>query len=251
MYAASYERRRRAWDFDGNGPGSAIWRSNNGGATFERCEGLPTGDIARIGLDVYAKDPKVVFATISDQNRVEIEREPEKGLVTDFKENQLVVQEVGEGSGAASLGLAANDVLVSYGGEALGNALAWLAVVERHAALEEDSEDPAATLVVTRGEESLEFEASLRPALLGPRTRARDPRGRELRLALRRSRRDVDEGDREVDGHQPAGTTTARSASIRRTRTTSSCATYRSCVRRTAARLSSASRRACTSTTTR
>ena len=50
VYAASYERRRRAWDFDGNGPGSGIWRSEDGGATFERCAGgLPEGDIGRIG----------------------------------------------------------------------------------------------------------------------------------------------------------------------------------------------------------
>ena len=34
VLAASYERLRRAWDFDGNGPGSAIHRSTDGGATW-------------------------------------------------------------------------------------------------------------------------------------------------------------------------------------------------------------------------
>ena len=53
MVAASYERRRRPWDFDGNGPGSGIWRSADGGDTWTLCEeGLPTGDIGRIGLDL-------------------------------------------------------------------------------------------------------------------------------------------------------------------------------------------------------
>ena len=51
MFAASYERRRRAFGFVGGGPSSAIWRSQDGGDTWTRLSsGLPTGNSGRIGL---------------------------------------------------------------------------------------------------------------------------------------------------------------------------------------------------------
>lgn len=69
LFAASYERRRRAWDFDGAGPGSAIYKSTDSGESWDKLGGgLPSGEIGRIGLDVYAKDPRIVYATVSNQN---------------------------------------------------------------------------------------------------------------------------------------------------------------------------------------
>src|SRR5215212_6747191 len=42
LYAAMYQRQRRAWGFNGGGPGSAIYRSRDGGATWARLSnGLP------------------------------------------------------------------------------------------------------------------------------------------------------------------------------------------------------------------
>ena len=32
LYAATYQRRRRTWGFNGGGPGSGIWKTSNGGA---------------------------------------------------------------------------------------------------------------------------------------------------------------------------------------------------------------------------
>ena len=69
LFAASYERRRRAWDFDGAGPGSAIYKSTDGGDNWEKLGGgLPAGEIGRIGLDIFAKDSRIVYATVSNQN---------------------------------------------------------------------------------------------------------------------------------------------------------------------------------------
>ena len=69
IFAASYERRRRAWDFDGAGPGSAVYKSTDAGESWKKLGGgLPSGEIGRIGLDVFAKDPKIVYATVSNQN---------------------------------------------------------------------------------------------------------------------------------------------------------------------------------------
>lgn len=68
VVAASYERLRQAWNFDGNGPGSAIHRSADGGKTWTRASDIPGGDIGRIGLAYFAGDPQVMFATVSNQN---------------------------------------------------------------------------------------------------------------------------------------------------------------------------------------
>ncbi|HUG40790.1 MAG TPA: hypothetical protein VMM12_09905 [Longimicrobiales bacterium] len=51
LYAATYQRLRRTWGFNGGGPGSGIWRSRDGGGTWERLRnGLPAGDMGRIGI---------------------------------------------------------------------------------------------------------------------------------------------------------------------------------------------------------
>lgn len=66
LYAASYQRRRTPWGFNGGGPGSGIWKSIDAGKTWTRLEGggLPTGTVGRIGLDVSRSNPRVVYAQI-------------------------------------------------------------------------------------------------------------------------------------------------------------------------------------------
>jgi photosystem II stability/assembly factor-like uncharacterized protein len=65
LYAAMYQRRRTNFGFNGGGPGSAIYRTRDGGATWEELtEGLPQGDLGRIGLDIYRGDPQIVYAII-------------------------------------------------------------------------------------------------------------------------------------------------------------------------------------------
>jgi photosystem II stability/assembly factor-like uncharacterized protein len=69
VLAATYQRRRRAWGFAGGGPGSALWRSLDGGDTWERLtNGLPTGNTGRIGIDISKSDPNIVFAVIENKN---------------------------------------------------------------------------------------------------------------------------------------------------------------------------------------
>jgi photosystem II stability/assembly factor-like uncharacterized protein len=65
VYAAAYQRRRHVWGFLAGGPGSGIWKSTDNGKTWrEITNGLPKGDMGRIGLAVTPADPSVVFATI-------------------------------------------------------------------------------------------------------------------------------------------------------------------------------------------
>jgi photosystem II stability/assembly factor-like uncharacterized protein len=68
VYAASYERRRRAWNFTEGGQGSRLWKSSDAGATWKQLGGgLPEGSLGRIGLDVAA-DGKTLYATIENCN---------------------------------------------------------------------------------------------------------------------------------------------------------------------------------------
>lgn len=69
LLAATYERRRRAWGFVGGGPGSGLWRSIDGGDTWERVtHGIPDGTIGRIGLDFSRSDPAIAYALIENRN---------------------------------------------------------------------------------------------------------------------------------------------------------------------------------------
>lgn len=127
VLAASYERLRRAWDFDGNGPGSAIHRSTDGGSTWQRCAGLPEGDIGRIGLTAFSGRPGVFFATISDQNRVEVApaEDPTLSLETRFESGVRTVTRAPRGGGAHGAGLREGDVLVSLAGNPLDRLWSW------------------------------------------------------------------------------------------------------------------------------
>jgi len=67
LYAATYEVQRRPWRLLEGGPGSGIHRTTDGGRTWKRLGGgLPTGPVGRIGLDLYQKNPKIVYAVLEN-----------------------------------------------------------------------------------------------------------------------------------------------------------------------------------------
>ncbi|MCG6957816.1 MAG: hypothetical protein LJF04_17640 [Gemmatimonadetes bacterium] len=69
LYASTYQRQRRTWGFNGGGPGSGIFKTSDGGETWAKLtNGLPEGDEGRIGLAIYASDPRIVYATVQAQN---------------------------------------------------------------------------------------------------------------------------------------------------------------------------------------
>lgn len=69
LYAATYDKKRLPWQMINGGPGSGIYKTEDGGKTWRRLGGgLPGGRIGRIGLDIYPKDPKIVYAVIENAN---------------------------------------------------------------------------------------------------------------------------------------------------------------------------------------
>lgn len=65
IYAAAYQRQRTAFGFNGGGPGSGLYKSTDGGDTWEEVTGgFPEGDMGRIGVAVSESNPNVVMAIV-------------------------------------------------------------------------------------------------------------------------------------------------------------------------------------------
>ncbi len=65
LYAASYQRQRTPYGFHGGGPGSALYKTTDGGRNWKKLtRGLPEGDYGRIGISIYRKDPKIVYICV-------------------------------------------------------------------------------------------------------------------------------------------------------------------------------------------
>src|SRR6267378_2927400 len=71
LYAAAYERRRTTYGFNGGGPDSAIYKTTDGGANWKKLtKGLPYengGETGRIGLDIYRREPNIVYALVQHE----------------------------------------------------------------------------------------------------------------------------------------------------------------------------------------
>jgi len=88
MFATSWTKDRKAWNFDGSGNNSAIYKSTDAGETWQKVSteksGFPTGNgVGRIGLAVY--DSNIVYAIHDSQFRrpSEGEKDESNGLQKD------------------------------------------------------------------------------------------------------------------------------------------------------------------------
>jgi len=94
MYASSWDKDRKAWNFRGSGEGSAIFKSIDAGNTWTKVSGegsgFPSGEgVGRIGLAIY--DENTVYAIHDNQfRRKEDSKEKDKNKEElkkdDFKE---------------------------------------------------------------------------------------------------------------------------------------------------------------------
>lgn len=66
LFASMWEVYRTPWSLNSGGPGSGLYKSTDGGATWKRLEGhgLPAGILGRIGVSVSGADSSRVYALI-------------------------------------------------------------------------------------------------------------------------------------------------------------------------------------------
>lgn len=70
LYAATWQRHRNIAAYMGGGPGTALYKSTDGGDTWNKLEtGLPKGDMGKIGLAISPMQPDVLYAAIELKRR--------------------------------------------------------------------------------------------------------------------------------------------------------------------------------------
>lgn len=65
LYASAFQRRRHVFTYISGGPRSAIYKSTDGGATWEKSQkGLPDVDLGRIDIEISPADPEIIYAIV-------------------------------------------------------------------------------------------------------------------------------------------------------------------------------------------
>jgi photosystem II stability/assembly factor-like uncharacterized protein len=86
IYAGMYTYRRWAWHLESGGGNTAVYKSVNGGDTWEKLSGkgiergLPKGDMDRIGVAVAPSDPNIVYVISETKSEGELWRSDDGGL---------------------------------------------------------------------------------------------------------------------------------------------------------------------------
>ncbi|WP_374662378.1 WD40/YVTN/BNR-like repeat-containing protein [Inhella sp.] len=65
LYAALWDRKRTPWQFTESGPGSALYKSHDGGRSWTKLASFPAGQgVGRIGLSISPARPDTVYASV-------------------------------------------------------------------------------------------------------------------------------------------------------------------------------------------
>ena len=92
LYAAAYDRLRKPWTYQIGGPGSGIYKTVDAGKTWTKLEnGLPGGILGRIGLAIYPKNPKIVYACVENTNKPGMSAEERWQEILDGKTSQGMI----------------------------------------------------------------------------------------------------------------------------------------------------------------
>lgn len=78
LVAATWEFGRKPWTFNSGGPGSGLHVSFDGGETWKKRtveDGLPKGDLGRIGLAIAPSEPHIIYALTEAKKNVLLKSE--------------------------------------------------------------------------------------------------------------------------------------------------------------------------------
>ncbi|MDZ4715843.1 MAG: glycosyl hydrolase [Cytophagales bacterium] len=65
LYASAFQRRRHDYAYVSGGPGSGVYKTVDGGKTWEKANtGLPKADMGRIGLAISSANPEYIYAIV-------------------------------------------------------------------------------------------------------------------------------------------------------------------------------------------
>ncbi len=65
LYASMLQRRRHVYTYVGGGPGSGLYKTTDGGVTWNKSQnGLPSVELGRIGLAMSPADPEYIYAIV-------------------------------------------------------------------------------------------------------------------------------------------------------------------------------------------
>lgn len=80
LYACAHQRRRHEWTYISGGPESAIYKSTDGGMNWKKLSnGLPSGDMGRIGMAISPVNPDVIYCIIEASEGKGLYRSDDRG----------------------------------------------------------------------------------------------------------------------------------------------------------------------------
>jgi len=93
LFASIYDHRRDPWGFKSGGNGSGLYKTLDGGKHWEKLtskNGLPSGELGRIGIAVAASNPKTVYATFESSRDRGLYRSKDGGKNWIYLKNSFV-----------------------------------------------------------------------------------------------------------------------------------------------------------------
>jgi photosystem II stability/assembly factor-like uncharacterized protein len=92
LYAAAYDKERKPWTFNLGAPGSGVYKSSDGGNSWTKLGGgLPAGVLGRIGIDIYRKNPDILYLTVENANKPKMSAEERQKELEEGKSSRGMI----------------------------------------------------------------------------------------------------------------------------------------------------------------